>query len=405
MSLSHTDVVIVGGGVVGLTMALLLAAPDLSLRVTVIDAKSPNIAWQQNNTAPDWDIRTSAITRFTQQIWTSLGVWSSCQEKRMAAYSTMAVHDAAGFGSLYFDAAEIGEPNLGHIIENNVILTSLWAAVLKNPAITVRAPMQLASIETKELDQEGKITLHDVNGVALSAALLIGADGPNSWVRNQLDMICDKTPYGQAAVITTVHTERPHNFVAWQRFLPTGPLAFLPLPNPHLSSIVWTKPIAEAPAWCEQIRETQAADLAYASDYHFGKVDCLQTPKFFPLIKQHVRQYVKPGVALVGDAAHVMHPLAGQGVNVGIKDAFVLAEEIRRMVTVSRQPIGNYWALRRYERHRRAEVTEMLGLVGGLNTLFKSDSSFIRSMRSFGLERINKNSFVKSWLMKQALGV
>jgi 2-octaprenylphenol hydroxylase len=264
------------------------------------------------------------------------------------------------------------------------------------------APTLLGHIE---YGSDDAILVTDVTGNVLSTQLLIGADGPNSWVRNQLDITCDKTPYGQAAVITTVRTERAHNFIAWQRFLPTGPLAFLPLPDPYFSSIVWTQALEEAPRWCEGTCEQQAAALAHASDYAFGKIEGLQAPKYFPLIRQHVRQYVKPCVALVGDAAHVMHPLAGQGVNVGIKDAWVLVGEIKRMITVSRQPLGNYWALRRYERHRRAEVTEMLGLVGGLNTLFKSDSSLVRSLRSFGMEGINNSSLAKSWLMKQALGV
>lgn len=402
MSLKQADITIVGGGIVGLTAALLLAAADLSLDIVIIDTKLPNAVWKKDNETPDWDIRTSAVTRFTQEIWESLGVWSACQKKRMAAYSQMAVYDSAGFGALHFSASEIGEPNLGHIIENKVISTSLWAAVLENSAITVMTPTVLSAIETQDDDT---VLITDAMGNTLSTALLIGADGSNSWVRDQAGIYCDKAPYGQAAIVTTVRTERTHDFIAWQRFLPTGPLAFLPLADPHLSSIVWTQPIDKAPHFCDQPREQQEQALGYASDYFFGKVACLRAPKYFPLIRQHVRQYVKSGIALVGDAAHVMHPLAGQGVNVGIKDAFVLVEEIKRMLTVSRQPIGNYWALRRYERHRRAEVSEMLGLVGGLNTLFKSSSSIIRGLRSFGLERINKSTLAKNWLMKQALGI
>jgi 2-octaprenylphenol hydroxylase len=403
VSLSHVDVVIVGAGVVGLTTALLLAAEDLDLNITLIDAKTPNTIWNNDKgDVPDWDIRTSAITRFTQQIWVSLGVWSRIQKKRLTAYADMAVQDAAGFGALSFSAAEIGEPNLGHIIENKVILTSLWETVLKNAAITVKAPLCLSRIEQ---GKDARFLIKDNGEQVFSTKLLIAADGPNSWVREQLGIRCDKTPYGQAAIITTVKTERPHNCVAWQRFLPTGPLAFLPLSDPQVSSIVWTQPIEKAPVWCEQSPEEQATTLAHASDYFFGKVTCLNKPRYFPLLKQHVREYVKPGLALVGDAAHVMHPLAGQGVNVGIKDAFVLTEEICRTIKTCRQPIGDYWALRRYERHRRAEVTEMLGLVGGLNTLFKSDLSLIRMVRSLGINHLNQNKWVKNWLMQQALGI
>ncbi|MEY3182677.1 MAG: hypothetical protein RLZ35_662, partial [Pseudomonadota bacterium] len=389
------------GGVVGLTTALLLAFADLSLTITLIDSQPPQATWQEGS-IPPWDIRTSAITRFTQRIWQDVGVWPLMAERRIAPYSNMLVCDAGGFGELHFTAAEIGEPDLGHIIENSVLLSSLWTAVQQQEAITLMVPTQLNRIEQST---NGKVLLTDKNGDIVSTQLLIGADGANSWVRQQLDIVCDKKSYKQAAVIATVATEKTHDFIAWQRFLTKGPLAFLPLSDAKAASIVWTQSIEEAPQFCAQTKEQQALALKKASDGRFGEVRCLNTPRYFPLTRQHVRQYVKPGIALVGDAAHVMHPLAGQGVNVGIKDAWVLTEEIKRMLTLSRQPLGNYWALRRYERHRRAEVTEMLGLVGGLNTLFKSSSSLVRTLRSVGMSCVNDTAFLKSWLMKQALGV
>jgi len=390
------DVVIVGGGMVGLTAALLLADPALSLSIAVIDAKGPDVNWGMT---ASWDIRTSAITRCTEQLWQSVGAWQLMQAKRVAAYPKMTVLDGAGFGVLNFDAADIGEPNLGHIVENHVILTSLWEQVLKNPQIIVHAPENCLDISWIPRLNRGM-----TNGGPISCSLLIGADGPRSWVREQLGIACDKMSYRQAAVITTVKSTKPHNYTAWQRFLPTGPLAFLPLSDPYTSAIVWTQPLADAPVFCAKTIDEQTTLLNHASDFAFGETQLLHTPAFFPLTRQHTRHYVKPGAALMGDAAHVMHPLAGQGVNVGIKDAAVLTEILRHARLTTGRPLGDYWTLRRYERARRAEVNDMLHLVGGLNDLFGASSSFIRTLRSVGLNQVNKTRFAKQWLMQQALG-
>lgn len=398
---THYDIIIVGAGMVGATLACGLAEEAEHLSIAVIDARTPNLDWEKNS----YDMRVSAITRASQTLFKNCGVWEKIVAQRISPYREMFVWNSEGHhshhsqGELHFDSADMGEADLGHIIENRVIVKALHQRMLELPQIELLCPARLKSIEFKK--DKNILTLADKT--ELSADLVVGADGTRSWVRDQADIAVKGWDFDQAALVTTVKTEKYHQDTAWQRFLTTGPLAFLPLPDGY-SSIVWSTSPEEAKRLSEIPEAEFALELELAFESKLGKIESVATRALFPLRLFETLHYVKPRLALVGDAAHTIHPLAGQGVNLGLADVASLVSVIVDALN-DKKDIGELKVLRRYERWRRADNRSMLVAMDGLKRLFGSELSMVKDLRSLGLNLTNKITPLKNFIMHQAMGI
>mgnify|MGYP001038977838 FL=1 len=391
MSGRRYDVVVSGAGMIGLALAKALAPSGL--RIAVLDPK-PIERWRGG----EWALRVSALTVVTERILRALGAWEAMSAARVSPLRAIQVWDGVARGSVHFDSAAIGEPHLGHIVENNLTQTALYDALLKHDNVTPIIPGTLTGFETS--DEKIELALED--GRRLEAALLVGADGAASTVRRLCGIDVRRGDYGQMGLVCTIRTEQPHGEVARQRFLPSGPLAFLPL-NDGRCSIVWSQPVAEAQRRLALSEEAFCRELTEASDHMLGQVLGCGERGAFPLRKLHAVRYTAPRVALIGDAAHVIHPLAGQGANLGFADAAVLAEEILRAVERGRDP-GGQGALRRYERRRRGENQLMQSTMDGFHYLFRSASPWIALPRSLGLDLTDRLPPAKAFFMYRAMG-
>ena len=391
----HYDIIIVGAGMVGATLACGLAEEAENLSIAVIDANMPNFDWDKNS----YDMRVSAITRASQNLLRNIGVWKKIIEQRVSPYQDMFVWDAEGKGELHFDSADMGEVDLGHIIENRVIVKALHQRIKELPKIELLCPAKLEKIEFNQ--DSSVLTLEDKT--ELAASLVVAADGSRSWVRQQADIAVKGWDFDQAALVTTVKTEKHHQDTAWQRFLTTGPLAFLPLTDGY-SSIVWSTSPAEAQRLTILDEKEFLIELEQAFDSKLGKVESVAARAVFPLRLFETLNYVKPRLALVGDAAHTIHPLAGQGVNLGLADVASLMNVIIEALN-DKKDIGDLKVLRRYERWRRADNRSMLVAMDGLKRLFGSELSAVKDLRSLGLNLTNKITPLKNLIMQQAMGL
>ena len=391
----HYDIIIVGAGMVGATLACGLAEEAENLSIAVIDAKAPDFDWDKDG----YDMRVSAITRASQTLFKNIGVWEKIVEQRISPYRDMFVWDAGGKGEIHFDSADMGEADLGHIIENRVIVKALHQRMEELSSITLLCPVQIKSISFD--DDKTELTIK--SKTKLSANLVVAADGTRSWIRQQADIAVKGWDFDQAALVTTVKTELYHKDTAWQRFLATGPLAFLPLTDGY-SSIVWSTSPDEAKRLIEISESEFALELAQAFEDKLGKIESVAGRAVFPLRLFETLNYVKPRLALVGDAAHTIHPLAGQGVNLGLADVTSLITTIVEALN-DKKDIGDLKVLRRYERWRRADNRSMLMAMDGLKRLFGSELSAIKNLRSFGLNITNRITPLKNLIMKQAMGL
>lgn len=385
------EVVIAGGGMVGATLAHLLA--QVGKQVAVIEAQGTTALAKD---AP-YELRVSALSRQTQRTLEKIGAWRAIKACRVSAYESMFVWDATGTGEIRFDAADLGEANLGHIVENRVVQWSLESLAQTNDQIDWFCSQRLSEFECD--DAQVTITLAD--GSVLHAKLLVGADGAMSQVRQQAGIAIDREDYGQRGLVAVIQTAHSHEWTAWQRFMPTGPLAFLPLADEHHCSIVWSLPADRADAMVNLSTDRFNQQLAEALDYRLGEVKLVSERGAFPLKGMHAERYIGQRVALVGDAAHTIHPLAGQGVNLGIKDAVALAEQ----VIAATNDLGSQKVLRRYERARKADNVMTQKAMEGFKLLFGNDMAAWRMLRNQGLNLVNQNGWVKNNLVKHAMGL
>jgi 2-octaprenylphenol hydroxylase len=394
-------IVIVGGGMVGACAAALAAADPLlaELRIAVLEAHPPASPPQG-----DIDLRVSAVSRASQRILAAAGAWSLVPQQSLSPYEDMVVWDAAGkprgAGAIHFSASATSEPNLGHIVENRRLQWALYDSPPFRQRITLLRA-ELAGL-TFERDR-AVIALSD--GRSLSAALVIGSDGAASLSRKLAGIETAGWNYDQRAFVTHVRTEHPHARTAWQRFLAEGPIAFLPLADGR-SSIVWTTRPAHAEHLATCSPEEAGREIEQALDGALGKVEVAAARVHFPLRLTHARQYCKERFALVGDAAHSIHPLAGQGVNLGFLDCAalvqVLAEEIENAGSVA--ALAELRVLRRYERWRKSENLIALGLVDGLNRLFSTPDGTLSWIRRAGLGAVDGSALAKRFFMGRAMG-
>jgi len=394
MASNQADIIIVGGGMVGLTLARALA--DTKLKILVLD-KEP---WTIPEAHSEPDLRVSAITRASQNIFRNLGCWHLIKALGVSRYEKMHVWDATGDGSISFDAAELAETDLGHIIENRNIRTGLWQSLQSYDNVILLAPVKATKVIW---DQQGsKITLE--NGDSWRASLLVAADGANSWLRQQAAIKIQRKSYLHDALVCNISTELDHQKCAWQRFMPSGPLALLPLQDPHQCSIVWSTSALEAKRLIALPEAEFNQQLTTAFDGRLGALSATSPIVSFPLVRRHAEHYIKDGVALIGDAAHTIHPLAGQGVNLGLLDAASLAQVIICALQ-NKQNIGHKKVLRPYERWRRSENQLMLEAMGGLRHLFDGEQMSLSWLRNNGLQIVDRLPTLKKQFILRAMGL
>lgn len=387
------DLLIAGGGMVG--SALACALGDTDLRIALLEGTPP--AQIQPTAEPD--IRVSAISRASQRIFAAVGAWDGMMAWRVSPFREMRVWDATGSGQIHFDSADIGEPLLGWIIENRIIQFALLERVRQLPVIELLCPVALETAQ--RVADHWCVRLND--GRELTTRLLVGADGAQSTVRRLAGIATGGWEYGQKAVVANVATTEPHQETAWQRFLPTGPLAFLPLHDGRCS-IVWSTTPEQADTLLAMDEQAFRSALGEAFGWRLGAIGAVGARGAFPLRLQHSHSYVQPGLALIGDAAHVVHPLAGQGVNLGLLDAATLAEVIIN-ATTSGQDIASWKALRRYERWRKGDNLLMLAVMDSFKRLFGTSLPPIALLRNLGLNLTNAAGPIKNQIARQAMGL
>ncbi|MCB1820896.1 MAG: UbiH/UbiF/VisC/COQ6 family ubiquinone biosynthesis hydroxylase [Candidatus Competibacteraceae bacterium] len=388
------DLIIAGGGMVGSALACALSETDL--RIALLEGAP----LERIRPEAEPDLRVSAISRASQRIFAAVGAWNGMTAWRVSPFRDMQVWDATGFGHIHFDSATLGEPLLGWIIENRVIQHALLERARQLPVVELFCPTALETAEP--LNEPGwRVQFND--GRTFTTRLLVGADGAQSRVRQRAGIATHGWSYDQKALVVNVRTAEPHQATAWQCFLPTGPLAFLPLYDGRCS-IVWSTTPEQADALLALDDVTFAEALAKAFDRRLGEIIEVGPRGAFPLRLQHTRNYVRPGLALTGDAAHVVHPLAGQGVNLGLLDAATLAEVILDAVAAG-QEIGAFKVLRRYERWRKGDNLLMLGVMDGFKRLFGNALPPVRLLRNLGLGLTDAAGPLKNLIARRAMGL
>lgn len=391
------SVLVAGGGPVGLTAAALLAtgAAAESVHVEVLEAGAP-----PTRDTDDADLRVYALSRASERILSSVTSWETIAP-RAGVYRRMQIwqgRESDSASTLHFDSADVGEPDLGHIVEDASIRAALMDRLNATPNVRVTHRAVIDSVSVGPSGAEVVLS----GGRRRRADLLIAADGGASTIREQLGMPVLERDYRQVAIVAHVRTERPHAHTARQRFLPGGPLALLPLFDGR-SSIVWSMPV-------EQAREYRALDdeaflerLAEASCGVLGRPGPISARAGFALRMLHARHYCGPGVVLAGDAAHCVHPLAGQGMNLGLLDAAVLADEITRACLNGWMP-GSLRPLRRYERRRKTDNLSMMLALDALDRLFRAPEP-LSPLRAAGMRVVESLPAAKRLLVRRALGL
>ncbi len=397
------DVVIVGAGIAGASLAVALSGTGLS--IALIEAQ----ALESSPLPPahdlhNFDPRVSALTPRSRALLEKLGAWEAIIAYRYCAYHHMTVWDAEGTGQIEFDRGEVNAPELGHIVENRAIVSALLHRVRAATDIKLLCPVALKSCT--RLDSS-RMLLELDGGETLTADLLVAADGAMSRVREMMGFQSREWDYGHCAIVATVEVAHTHEETAWQRFLPSGPLALLPLPavdGHHYCSIVWSlqEHLVDGVMALDDL--AFCAALERACESRLGAVLGSSRRFAHQLRQRHAMDYVQPGVALVADAAHTIHPLAGQGINLGLQDVAVLAEEIvaGHACGVS---AGQLELLRRYQRRRKGENLMMMTAMDGFKRLFEQQSLPLRWLRNAGMRTVNQLPPLKQQLMRHAMGL
>jgi len=385
------DVAVVGGGMVGAAAALALAKAGFA--TALLEAREP-APWSAEQ---EVDLRVVGLAPSSIALLDQLGVWASIREARSGPYAHMHVWDAESGASIHFDAANEGRDLLGHIVENNLVQWRLWLA-LEAAGVQRLCPAEVKGFEA----QDDRIQLDLADGQSIAARLLVAADGAGSPLRKLAGIETRGRDYAQRAVVAHVRTERPHQGTAWQRFLPDGPLALLPLADGR-SSVVWSLPDDEAKRVLALDDGAFLAALGVASDFRLGRIVGSTPRAAFPLKLQLATTYQAERFVLLGDAAHAVHPLAGQGVNLGLRDVAELRDTLLAAREAGRD-IAAAHVLRRYARRRRsADTLDALGF-DALARIYGWRASPLVAARGLGVRLVDRIGPLKRRLAEHAAG-
>lgn len=394
----HADLIIVGAGMVGSSLAL--ALKDSGLNILLVDGSPLSVTPFSPEHA--FEPRVSALSLASQRILERVGAWPGIVQRRASPYGDMHVWDGSGTGKIDFSASSVHADVLGHIVENRIVQDALLEQ-LHESSIDL-----LAHSKVEQLRRSGDGWLLQLeNGSKVRSRLIIAADGANSAVRRLAGCATREWDYLHHAIVTSVRCEKPHQETAWQRFTDDGPLALLPLKHSdgkNWCSIVWSVPEEHA----QQIMaldDTQFCQaLGQACEQRLGTIEHADQRYSIPLRQRHAKRYVAPGLALIGDAAHSIHPLAGQGVNLGFLDAAVLAEELLHAIQRG-EDIASERVLSRFERRRMPHNLAMMAAMEGFQHLFQADALALRWLRNSGLKMVDNLSEAKAVFIRQALGL
>lgn len=387
------EVIVCGGGMVGAATACALAQGGV--KVALLERYNPVRQWPPEPI----DIRVSALTKASQNILETVGAWPGMVRRGVCAYRDMRVWDAAADGELHFDCADTEFNELGHLVENRVTVAALWDVLDTLPSATCITPAKVVDMQLN--DSGRQLRLED--GRILEADLVIAADGRDSALRTMAGIEITGWDYHQDGLVATVSTGKSHQFTAWQRFLDEGPLAFLPLKNGQCS-IVWTLSSETAKNHLALADQDFLQALEQASGGILGKMLDVGPRAAFPLRFQYANRYIDQRFALCGDAAHAMHPLAGQGVNAGLLDAAAIAELVIQTKREKR-PLSGSRFLRRYERWRKGDNLMMMASMDVLNKAYGMSAEPLIRLRSAGMNLINHSAVVKAYFNNYAMGL
>lgn len=400
MSFAHqnkidsADIAIVGAGMVGLSLACALAPTGLSIAIIDRAAPQEKSAWQGS------DARVSAIVKSSEQYLKNIGAWDFIEQERHCAYNGMEVWEQDGTARIDFDSADIAYTELGFIVENRVMQWAMLERLKAFDNVFWFCPENITRLEKNDTWQ-----LHFESNKTIQAQLLVGADGALSFVREQLGIKLDIKDLEHKAIVCNVQCEKAHAGIARQIFLKTGPLAFLPLAeSPNTCSIVWSANHETANALMALDEHSFNEKLAQKFEHSLGNIVVSDKRFCFPLYQRHAKHYICEQAVLIGDAAHTIHPLAGQGVNLGYMDSAVLAEEILRAHTRNIS-IASKEVLRPYERRRRGQVSLMMHTMRAFQQLFSVNNADLIGLRNLGVKLTNKATPVKHHILSRAMGI
>jgi len=386
------DLTIVGGGMVGLTLAASLAKSDLN--IAIIENNTPVVLSDVPAT------RVSALSAASRAIFEKLNVWEQIDKQRITPYDSMFVWEKDSFGKIAFDAQQVDAQQLGYIIENEQIQHALLNVVKQQHNVTFYAPDRLSNVAMG--DGEAWLTLD--SGKNITTKLVVGADGANSWLRNKVNIPLTHWDYNHHALVATIKTDIAHGHCARQVFTPDGPLAFLPLFEENLCSIVWSVSPEKAKALQALSVSEFNKQLTRTFDNRLGFCELQSERSTFPLTMRYARDFAKHRIALIGDAAHTIHPLAGQGVNLGLLDAVSLAQTVLEN-SAQDKDIGLHSNLRQFERWRKTEAAQMIASMELLKQLFNGDNPLQKAVRDLALIFADNITPLKVQFIKQAMGL
>lgn len=390
---NNYPVTIIGGGMVGLFLAKILAQANIN--VAIVEANQPILQWRNNQ----FHSRVSAINAVSQRMLRHINIWSKLNKQSYSPLLALKVWDGVGGAEIDFDSAEVGAPALGAIVDNREIIRVLWQSLQDDPSVKFMCPNFCNKIES----HNDLLKLRLDQGKAIHTRLVVGADGVHSWVRDQMPSELKERSYEQSAVVAVVETALPHQQTGWQVFLPNGPLALLPLAKQTQCAIVWSTTPQQANDFVSMGVESFNNEINNAFGLCLGKIKLISGLQAIPLVMRHVKHYVTPRMALIGDAAHTLHPLAGQGVNLGFMDAACLAQCI--VEAIGRQhDFASLRTLRRYERWRKGDNSFMLLAMRGFKELFGGSSICLTQARNVGLYLANRSHLLKNCFMRIAMG-
>lgn len=385
------DIVIIGGGLVGASLAAALKSSGL--KIALIESHEPPLIPKDGS----WDSRVYAISPGSMNFLCDLAIWQHMEAARLTPVYDMAVFGDDSSSHIQFSAYDVGMPELAYIVENRQLQSAVWEVLqLDKGYLEIICPAKCTALTW----HESHVNIQLDDGRTLETALVVGADGVNSWVRKQACIDVSKHAYQQMGVVANYSTELPHHNIAHQWFRRDGVLALLPLPGKRVS-MVWSTREAHANELQELPSNELCRRVAEASTNTLGRLQLITPPLGFPLNFVHVQQLIKPRLVLIGDAAHSIHPLAGQGVNLGLRDARALTAVLNARGLQS--DCGDFMLLRRYECARKEDILAMELVTDGLQKLFIDPNPTLARIRNLGLEITNRLPFIKNQLIQHAL--